>query len=56
MYSPIALVSAVAGIATVVSAGQVNFYSDGGCQNYIGSDYNVPSGQITGYKDTDDMD
>lgn len=31
--------TATAGLLSIVSAGQVNFYSDTNCQNYIGSSF-----------------
>ncbi|KAK3989749.1 hypothetical protein QBC44DRAFT_369809 [Cladorrhinum sp. PSN332] len=47
MHSFTTTLVAALGLATLGSAGQVNFYSDRNCQNYIGSRY-PGIGQITG--------
>lgn len=48
MHFSTVLLAASAGLISVASAGQVNFYSDTNCQNYIGESH-PGSFQTTGY-------
>lgn len=48
MHFSTVVLAAAAGLMSVASAGQVNFYSDTNCQNYIGERHPA-SFQTTGY-------
>ncbi|KAK4162362.1 hypothetical protein QBC43DRAFT_290976 [Cladorrhinum sp. PSN259] len=41
------LLTTLVGLATLASAGQVNFYSDRNCQNYLGT-RNIGTGTVSG--------